>query len=153
MPAMISLFAVPDIAGAIEYPKDKNVDRYTRWFDEYVTPLEAGMDGQLAWMVRNALIHESAMNWRTSGFDTDRLLVMPPNPQNTGIHNISIIGPTTKPAHTVMLDKLAPAILSGAEEWLKAAEQSEEKRGRIDGMMQMRPNGMHPFIGGVPVIT
>lgn len=153
-PAVIALFAIPDAAATVEYGFEPPRVRYPKWFDKFVDDKAAGgMGGNFAWLVRNALLHETAVNWRSVGFDADRLMITVASPTSGGIHGLSIIGSddSDKPAGVMELKLLSDAILAGAERWLDEVEQDPARKARLDGMMQYRHNGFGLI--GVPVIT
>lgn len=147
MPGLITLFAIPDAAASVEYGYLAPSKRYPKWYDDYVGK-GFGMDGQLAWMVRNALIHETATNWRAGGYEFDRLVIgVPTMDSQLQLDGVAIarkvpgaetVGPAT--LH-IELDTLANSIVTGALDWLKLAEKDEAKAARLGGMMQVRPHG------------
>ena len=152
-PALITLFAIPDAAATVDYGLEKppNRVRYTKWFNENVDPKASGMNGEFAWLMRNALLHETAVNWRSAGVACDRVIISVPS-ANGRLHNFSVMEKGGKPAGVLDLGSLSDAILAGATAWLDQVDQDPERKARLDSMIQYRPNGVGP-IGGFPIIT
>ena len=61
---------IPDICGNIAYPKMGNRKRYTRWFNEYVSPINPSQsdgdyrlfDGEICFKLRCAYLHSGNFN-------------------------------------------------------------------------------------------
>lgn len=154
MPALIALFAIPDAAAAIEYPGEKPSQRYTRWYDSFVGKA-SGLEGATAWLARNALIHETAVNWHAAGLATNRLIIGIPDAARSGVvHGVGIEAASIAGrAGAIDLTLLSSAILEGAERWLGDAERDPDKRARIEGLLQVRPDGVEPYMTGRPLIA
>jgi hypothetical protein len=153
MPGLIALFAIPDAAAAVEYGLLPTKRRYPQWFDAYIDQKKSQLNGALAHMIRNALLHETSLNWRTAGFDFDRLLIV------TKQSYFQLVGCSVETPNlpgvtrAVRLEDMAEAILEGAEFWLAGAEADPAKKVLLDGMMQSRPNGFPPIVTGSFVIA
>lgn len=152
MPAMIGLFTIPDAAAAVEYGAIAPRKRYPQWIDAYVRPCNGRLTGELAWAIRNALMHETAMNWRGKGFSFDRVMFTLPTNVTVNM-DMSEIGGTADIVRQFDLKDVVQTMLNAAANWCKVARQNDEKSKAMDGLMQVRPQGLDPWIIGHPIIA
>lgn len=146
VPALLSYLTVPDAGGAVDFPGSKNNERYPRWFDENVSR-GAGVDGNLAWALRNAVMHETKTDWRTK-FGFDKVEINVPNVSNIVIQNCGGIWPDKNlTVRSIYIIELAEAIELGAKAWLSAARRDADKNERLGGLLQRRVRGVIPYLG------
>lgn len=148
MPALISILALPDACGAIEYPGEKNTKRFIKWFDHYVRgdcPPEHGwFNGDVVWKVRNAILHETSL--QLDGQQYDEVWFCPddqrPNHMNItdNRHSRSEYG---KRALQVHLREFFNEVAAGVNKWLNEIENDacSDRQKRLDRMIQFRPQG------------
>jgi hypothetical protein len=151
---LIGLFTIPDSAAAVEYGPTTPRVRYPQWFNSYVDCQKAGISGDLAWSLRNALMHETAMNWREKGFAFDRVIITMPT--NSGAEFHSNVGQARGSDSLVLqlsLQPLAQAILDGAGAWLKGSREDAVKAERMAGIVQYRPHGLPLWVIGMPAVA
>jgi hypothetical protein len=151
---LIGLFTIPDSAAAIEYGPVNSGDRYALWFNTFIECSRAGLNGKLAWSLRNALMHETAMNWREKGFAFDRVIITMPNNSGAEFHsNVVQARGSDSLVLQLSLQPLAQAILDGAGAWLKGSREDAVKAERMAGIMQYRPHGLPPWVIGMPSVA
>ena len=153
-PALASVLVVPDACGAIEFPDQRNGERYKSWYDANVEPFIFTQlsSGELVWKIRNAMIHEAGIQFTAFGFDRV-LFTVPDKSGNVFDQNTS--RPTQDSPLTLNLDLLlfVRRILHGAEQWLSSIRDDVAKQGRLDRLLQLRPNGLAPHMVGMPLIA
>ncbi len=144
--ALFSALAVPDICGALEAPDGLSTGaRYAAWFDQYVAPTYHGtLDGQTCYQFRCSMLHQGSTQHPKSQYH--RIIFLEP----TGgmiLHN------------NVMNDVLnidvrvfCEDIVAAAESWLPAAQKSPYYQTNLMKFVTRHPNGLAPYIVGVPVI-
>src|SRR3546814_7350752 len=83
-PVVSSALMMPDACGAVEFwgQGKHSRERYVEWYDRWVLPhfsaSDGKFDGEVVYIVRNAMIHETTGFTRGKhGFD--RVLFIPPN--------------------------------------------------------------------------
>ena len=159
-PVISATLMLPDACGAVEnwgLPKHPR-DRYKEWYDKWVylsfNSRNVRFDGEVIYIVRNALIHE--ITGFTSGkHGFDRIMFMPPNKQsNTFDFNLS----ATTDALTVLqvsVESMMEAVHQGVRAWLIEVRADSDKRREqaIERLLQIRPNGEYPYFVGMPVIS
>jgi hypothetical protein len=144
----------------VEFPRERNGVRYSKWYDAYVEHfafLQRGnlahlSSGDLVWKIRNAMIHEAGMQFAAFGFDRVLFTV----PSRTGnVFDQNTMQHTADSPVTLNLDlaRFVLRILSGAERWLTAVEQDDAKMERLDRLLQFRPLGLAPHMVGMPLIA
>lgn len=153
----LSLFAaltLPDICAAMSSSDGRtNGKRYAAWFDEFVadrytvgpdrTPSLSGED---CYYYRCSVLHQGSSQNAKSTYS--RILFVEPGATTNVLHN------------NVMNDALnldvrifCHDMLDGVERWLEIAEQTPEYKANYGRFMQRYPDGLPPYIGGVPVIA
>jgi len=162
-PALASAMLVPDACGAIEYPvktdpnQGLNRQRYVRWYDKFVkiTPrLNMRFDGEVVWKIRNAMLHEIALDFK--GYGYDRVLFQPPN-RNVQI-DFMLSSNNGGIEETALMRSILPfceEIIQGAEQWLQEVENDVDntRLNNLDRLLQYRPLGLAPHVVGLPVIA
>lgn len=153
-PALAAVLIVPDACGAVEFPTQRNGERYANWYDanvEQFTFTELS-SGELVWKIRNAMLHEAGMQFGAYGFDRVLFTV----PAKTGnVFDQGRIKPTVDAPTTLNLDLqlFVSRIRRGAESWIASIIEDTEKHSRLDRMLQLRPNGLAPYMVGMPLIA
>lgn len=155
--ALSSGLLIPDACGAVEYPDLRNGQRYARWYDRYVETPPLGvryvLNGDMVWKIRNGMIHETALDFRAHGFDRVLFTI----PDRTGLtmdrNAMTECGPSRESAIDLNLELFLQRIIKGANRWVDEISADPEKSARLDGLIQLRPNGRAPFIVGKPLIS
>lgn len=159
-PVVSSVLMLPDACGAVEY-WGKNVRsrrRYVDWYDKWVLPHFTAsnviFDGEVVYIVRNAMMHETTGLTRGDhGFD--RVLFVPPN--RKGVLHFNLMQPH-KNGETglhISIEYLMEAVFKGVDNWLTevAADGDRRRSDAVGNIIQYRPNGHPPFSAGDPVVS
>jgi hypothetical protein len=161
-PTISSVLMLPDACGAVDSwgtSKHPRV-RYAEWYDAWVLPhftpqAPATFDGATVYIVRNAMIHEHTGFTRGKhGFD--RVLFMPPNKSEISMKFSLMrnIGDTSDTIFQVSLELFMNAVEMGVRNWLAEvrADTDAARRNAIDKLIQFRPDGLDPYITGLPLV-
>lgn len=153
--ALASALVVPDACGAVEYPgATGNRDRYVSWYDNFVERFGGfhfNLDGAFVWKIRNGMLHEAGTQFYEYGFE--RVFFTVPTVRGSRFDGITHQEtPESPPTLGLSLDRFVARILRGAEAWLCSIADDQEKQGKLDRLIQFRPDGLAPVIVGVPVI-
>ncbi len=166
----LSLFTsltIPDIAGAMDSEngwatKDKYIDWYEKWvrprskekmlaqlpeeMRDKVPSSESPLDGESCYNFRCSLLHQGrAIQNDQNKFD--RIIFVEPQTSGVTIHN-TIMNDTI----CIDLKTFCNEIISGANKWLDQAEGTKRFQKNYENFVKRHPNGLKPFIVGVPVI-
>lgn len=164
----LSLFgalAVPDIAGALE--SDDGVasgERYKAWYERWARPqfpkmlkaslrpevrdhvnVENPLTGDLCYRFRCSLLHQGTTQHPRSRYS--RIIFVEPG-AITGTMHYNIMND----ALNIDVGLFCREIVVGARDWLVACEGTERFKTNYDKFARRYPQGLAPYIVGVPVI-
>lgn len=146
--ALFAALAIPDICGALESEDGiATRDKYAAWFDRCVAPRYRGtLTGQDCWFFRCSLLHQGTSQNPRSTYA--RILFVEPTATTNVFHNNVINDGLNIDVRIFCADMVA-----GAEDWLRQHEHTENYRNNYDRFMRRHPQGLSPYIVGVPVIS
>lgn len=127
--------------------------RYIAWFDKYVAPRytvgperKPAFSGADCYYYRCALLHQGSSQHPKSSYS--RVLFVEPGTTSNVFHcNV------LNDALNIDVRLFCHDVLNGAEQWLREAEHTAEYKQNYSRFMQRYPNGLPPYIVGVPVIA
>ena len=146
----LSLFAalsLPDICGAINSENGKaSKDKYIQWFNKYVARKYQGfLDGEDCYYFRCSLLHQGSSQHPRSNYS--RVLFVEPT-ATTIVSHCNILNN----ALNIDVRIFCNDIVEGVEEWLKEVEKTDRYKRNYSKFMRRYPDGLKPYIIGVPVI-
>jgi hypothetical protein len=158
--ALAGTLIVPDIAGAVDQPGAGVGTRYRAWFTRWVAdhfPVFSHVlpDGS----VRSLLTAEDCYQFRCSLLHQ---AVMPGPGQHTAWTRLIFV--ETPPGSAIHYNLLEDAIqfdvrvfcqsmVQGARDWIAEPGHSPEWNSRFEGLIRRHPNGLAPYVVGLPVIA
>lgn len=160
--ALYVILTLPDILGAL-VSKDgiKSKKRYVWWFNEYVYDQVSSTDGdslftgEVCYQLRCSLIHEGTMNLNNlkekdnpEGYT--RVIFSEPGLMRVHCMKHSLID--SELVLQLDVDIFCEQVLKGLEEFLLEYGETELFKKNYDSFIRRYPNGIHPYIVGVPVI-
>lgn len=146
----LSLFvalSIPDICGAIESQNgEASGKKYADWFDEYVAPkYNSFLSGDDCYKFRCSLLHQGSSQHPKSNYS--RIFFIEPSSTTNILHNNII-----NDALNIDVSIFCRDIITGANNWLQKIENTQLYKTNYDKFMRRYPNGLKPYIVGVPVI-
>jgi len=146
--SLFSALAIPDICGAMSSENgDAHFEKYTAWFDKYITPKYNGfLSGKDCYLFRCSLLHQGSSQHPGSNYK--RVLFIEPSATTLIAHNNIL-----NDALNIDVKIFCNDIVLSAEEWLKENQETELYKKNYDKFMRRYPNGLSPYIVGVPVIS
>jgi len=146
----VSLFAalsIPDICGAIDSENgEASANKYVQWFNKYVARKYTGfLNGEDCYYFRCSLIHQGSSQHPKSNYS--RVLFVEPT-ATTSVFHCNILND----ALNIDVRIFCSDIIEGVKEWLRKVENTELYKKNYDKFMMRHPNGLKPYIVGVPVI-
>ena len=147
----LSLFAslcIPDICGAIRSEDGLSTnDKYKDWFNEYVAEKYDGfLTGEDCYFFRCSLLHQGSSQHSKSGYS--RVIFVEPS-ASTNIFHCNILND----ALNIDVRIFCYDIIEGAKAWLKKYEGTDIYKKNYGKFMSRYPNGLAPYIVGLPVIS
>lgn len=150
--ALFASLTIPDICGAMETDDGAaKKSRYIKWFDKYVAPAytisgKPTFCGTTCYKYRCAMLHQGRAQHEELGFS--RILFVEPGATNNVFHNNIL-----NDALNIDVSIFCRDVVDGAKSWLKEAEMTANFQKNYPHFMQRYPNGLAPYIVGVPVIA
>lgn len=146
----LSLFAalsLPDICGAIDsIDGNATPKKYKKWFDEYVAPKYRGfLTGEDCYRFRCSLLHQGSSQHPKGTYS--RVLFVEPTATAMVCHNNVM-----NDALNIDIRIFCNDMIEGARRWLQKVEKTDLYKENYNKFMKRHPNGLAPYIVGVPVI-
>ena len=146
--SLFSTLAIPDLCGAMGSEKgEASPEKYKAWFDEHVAPKYNGfLSGNDCYFFRCSLLHQGSSQHPNNSYK--RVLFVEPSATTNVFHNNIM-----NDALNIDVRIFCNDMITGAEEWLKENEETDLFKKNYDKFMRRYPNGLSPYIVGVPVIS
>jgi len=146
--ALFSVLAIPDLCGAMGSENgEASREKYQAWFDKYVAPKYNGfLSGTDCYFFRCSLLHQGSSQHPNNTYK--RVLFVEPSATTNVFHNNIM-----NDALNIDVRIFCNDIISGAEAWLGENEETELYKKNYDKFMRRYPDGLKPYIVGVPVIS
>ena len=149
--ALFVALTIPDICGAMESDDGRACkSRYTAWFDRWVAPKYGDpptLPGEVCYYYRCAALHQGRATHPKMQYKRV-LFVEPSATDNILLHNNVL-----NDALNIDIRLFVRDILEGASKWLQEVENTANYQRNYAHFMRRYPNGLSPYISGVPVIT
>lgn len=165
----LSLFgslAIPDIAGALDSDDGQaSGERYKAWYEEWARPrfrekvlerippearryigeLENPLTGDACYRFRCSLLHQGSSQHPKSPFS--RIIFIEPGTTSNVVHYGVL-----NDALCIDLNSFCIEMISGAKLWLEKVEKTERYQANYANFARRHPEGLKPYIAGVPVV-
>lgn len=146
----LSLFvalSMPDICGAIESQNGEATGKkYEDWFNEYVSPKYNNfLSGADCYKFRCSLLHQGSSQHSNSNYS--RVFFVEPSATTNVFHNNIM-----NDALNIDVRIFCQDIIDGVNQWLQKVENTKLYKTNHDKFIRRYPNGLKPYIVGVPVI-
>jgi hypothetical protein len=164
---LIATLTIPDIAGALDAADGMSTgNRYAAWFEKWVHPeffetmrsalpahlsgipmnMAHPLSGADCYRFRCSLLHQGTTQHPKSKYS--RIIFVEPGATKSVIHYTKM-----NDVLTIDLPLFCEEVLRGASKWLAASSGTEPFEGNLKKFVQRYPNGLSPYIRGVPVIA
>ncbi|MGH2656903.1 MAG: hypothetical protein ACRDIZ_09465 [Actinomycetota bacterium] len=144
--SLMCALAIPDVCGGMEAEDGQATKaRYIEWFDRHMGQLYAGtLSGEDCYLLRCAMLHQGSLRHPKATYE--RVIFLEPG---TGpiLHMNVVMDALNIDASIFCRD-----MIEAGREWLAQAEQSEAYKRNYDKFLKRHPEGLRPYIVGVPVI-
>ena len=146
--ALFTALTIPDICGALSSDNgEASGQKYQDWFDQYVSKKYNNFfNGQNCYYFRCSLLHQGTSQHNKSNYS--RILFVEPSVINLIAHNNIM-----NDALNIDIKIFCKDIIAGAEEYLAENEETELYKINYDKFVHRYPNGLSPYIIGVPVFS
>ncbi len=145
--SLLAALTIPDICGAIGSENGlAHPDKYKDWFNKYIGHKYRGfLTAEDCYLFRCSLLHQGSSQHPKSGYS--RVIFVEPS-ATTSVFHCNIMND----ALNIDVRIFCNDIIEGAKAWLQQYEETELYKKNYDKFMHRYPNGLAPYIVGVPVI-
>ncbi len=131
--------------------------KYIKWFDQYAKSNFNLLDGTMCYQLRCGLVHAGAIEDRAGASKKTMFLNSPKIRIRDAMVKIYLPGTSlsfknTPTAYAIDLQNFCEAMVKSAKKWLAENVSDETVQTNIPKLLQLRPNGMPPYIIGAEVI-
>lgn len=146
--ALAGALMIPDICGALEAPDGQATgSRYAAWFDTHVAPLHNNwMTGDMCWKFRCSLLHQGTAQHPRGAYS--RILFVEPGAHGGTFHMNVLNDALNIDARMFCLELVAAALA-----WEESVSGTEPYETNVRKFVTRYPNGLRPYIVGVPIIS
>jgi hypothetical protein len=146
--ALAGALIVPDICGSLERPDGEATgDSYMAWVDAQLAPIHSGtLDGATCWRFRCSLLHQGTTQHPRSRYS--RVLFVEPGATTNVFHMNVMNGALNVDIRLFCLEMVQAAV-----RWKAAVAGTEPYETNVRNFVTRYPNGLAPYIRGVPVIS
>lgn len=150
--ALASALAIPDMCAAMETASGVTSRTvYEAWFDKWMAPKYTGaagqhLTGQDCYGLRCSMLHQGHLRPHQGGYS--RILLVEPGATGGVFHNNVL-----NDALNIDVGVFVTDMIDSAVAWHASAEQTANYMANYPRFMQRYPQGLPPYIVGVPVIS
>jgi hypothetical protein len=147
--SLFSVLTIPDLCGALSSENgEASAEKYKTWFDKYVAAKYNGfLLGEDCYRFRCSMLHQGSSQLSRSRYE--RIIFVEPSGSNNIIMHNNIINN----ALNIDVRIFCQSMIDSAEQWLAENERTELYENNYSKFMKRYPNGLTPYIVGVPVIS
>lgn len=150
--ALAAALMIPDICGAMEAEDGRSTGaRYRAWFDKHVAPKhrtsntgEPLLSGADCYILRCSLLHQGTTRHQKSRYS--RILFTEPGPVTLHMNILD-------DALNIAVREFCQEMAEAASSWLATAKDNASFKHNYGKFLQRYPDGLPPYISGVPVIS
>jgi hypothetical protein len=145
--AIAMTLTLPDICAALEAVNGASNDaRYKAWYTANLEPLYPWLTADDCWKLRCGVIHQGRFGHPNMQYG--RVIFLLPG-QNVGM----FINNKINDAYFTDLQKFCLDATQRARAWFAAKQVDPIVQSNLENLMQIRPNGLPPYIVGAGVIA
>jgi len=147
--SLFSALAIPDICGAMSSEDGiATSKKYKAWFGKYVTPKYKNfLNGDDCYYFRCSLLHQGSSQHENSSYE--RVLFVEPSTTTNIVLHCNVIND----ALNIDVKIFCSDLVGAAEKWLEENENTDLYKKNHDKFMRRYPDGLSPYVVGVPVIS
>lgn len=144
---LFASLALPDICGAMSSENgESSKEKYIQWYDQYMAHKCQFFTGEDCYYFRCSLLHQGSSQHQRSEYR--RIIFVEPS-ATTNIFHCNILNDALNLDVSVFCNDLIQSV----ENWLQVYENTELYKRNYERLIKRYPNGLPPYIGGVPVIS
>ena len=147
--AVVMTLTLPDICAALE---DENAysgrDEYKKWYSDNLAYLFPSMSAADCYSLRCGVVHKGNLGLKSKGSQFSRVIFTVPNAQRNVWHNCVMNDALQFDAVMFCND-----VISAVRSWYNVAKSNPTVVANLPNIIQLRPNGIAPYMVGIPLIA
>ncbi len=145
--AVMMAVALPDICAALESRNGETTkSRYKDWYDANLLTKYPNFTADDCYSLRCGVIHQGRLGH--SGMQYSRVLFTIPNAQQNVFHNNIIYDALNLDAVIFCRD-----VMDSVREWFVEGQNNPQVQANLAHLVQLRPQGLSPYMVGMPLIA
>jgi len=145
--AIAMALTMPDICAALESPNGETKgSKYKAWYNANLARIYPNITDEDCYSLRCGVLHQGRLGH--SNMQYGRILFTLPNPQNNCFHNNIINDALNLDAIRFCSDVIACTRL-----WYNQKKDDLIIKNNLPNLVQFRPQGLAPYMVGMPLIT
>lgn len=152
--ALVTTLSLPDVCAALESGDGETTSKkYQAWCLKWVKGLPALTTKDL-YALRCGVMHQGRVGHPNMQYD--RIIFGLPNAERIVMHNVGMknfIAPGGDRILTLDTITFCNDIIAAAQQWYMAQRDSRNVQTHLPKLVQYRPQGLQPYMEGVPVIS
>lgn len=143
--ALSMTLCLPDICGALESENGRaSGEKYKAWFNEYIEKTKIGrITADDCYYFRCSFLHQYTTEHNKSNYE--KIIFLEPN-DTISMHNNVLEG-----ALNIDINIFCISIIEAVIRWKSLKQETEEYIKNYDKTFKKHPNGISPYIVGIPV--
>jgi len=145
--ALVSVLSLPDVCSALESPDGSTAGtQYKAWYDRWLAARYPRLTRDDIYRLRCGVVHQGRFGH--PGMQYARVLFTLPNANRLVFHKNVISDALNLDAVTFCRD-----IVHAVREWYEDRKNDPVVKANLARLLKLYPDGLAPYIVGVPVIT
>jgi hypothetical protein len=145
--AVAMALTIPDICAALESPDGQTSGpKYRAWYNANLAPQYPNISDADCWSLRCGVLHQG--RYGHPNMQYGRILLTVPNAQRNVFHNNIINDALNLDAVIFCRD-----VITSARRWFANHRNDAAVRANLPNLVQFRPQGIAPYMVGIPLIA
>ena len=142
-----STLSLPDICGSLQSPDGKATkNNYITWYDTYAKESSTNaISGEDCYYFRCSCLHQGTTQNHNSSYK--RIIFVAPGSRSF-FHNNIIVD-----ALNIDLNTFCKNVIFSVRKWEQQIKSDPNYIRNYENLIKLYPNGLPPYIGGIPVIS
>lgn len=145
--ALVVSLTIPEVCASLEAQGGRgNNERYKKWYTEYLSLSYPNLTADDCYSLRCSVLHQGKLG--RPGMQYSRVLFTIPNSRNIVLHNNII-----NDALNLDVVHFCNDVIAAARNWLAAKHDDVCVIENLPNLVRYRPQGLSPYIVGLPLIA
>lgn len=151
--AVAVALSIPDICAALECDPEKvwtTEKKYVAWFDANLAHRFKAIDGTNFYRLRCGVLHQG--QGRHNKMEYSRVIFQPPAPVTINEAVMTHVGGEEGKVLCLNTGEFCNAVIDAARTWYEQNRDNPNVKANMPNLVRYRPEGLAPYIVGLPII-